>query len=196
MNIAHSYFKYPPQDPDEFESLCQYVRELRPKTIMEIGSRHGRSILRLSEAAMPSLERVIVIDLPGSLWGRDNSEQALSNCANHLRDRGIEVNVHLIDSHSREAHALAQRERNNVDFLFIDGDHTYTGVQNDYLWFSQCVRSGGAVAFHDISATPGMACAGHYVEVPKFWNEIKKDGDITLHTEGSKFGIGIKPMNY
>ena len=196
MEIAHSYFKYPPQDPDEFESLCQYVRELRPKTIMEIGSRHGRSILRLAEASMPFLERVVIVDLPGSLWGRNNSEQALRDCVKNLQGRGITVDLHLIDSHSREAHALAQRERGNVDFLFIDGDHTYKGVENDYIWFSQCVRSGGAVAFHDTCATPGMACAGHYVEVPRFWNEIKTENDITLHTQGSKFGIGIKPMNY
>jgi predicted O-methyltransferase YrrM len=195
-DINDSFFKYPPQDPDEFEALCQYVRDLRPTTIMEIGSRHGRSLIRLAEAAMPALRRVIIVDLPGSLWGKANSEQALRDCAEHLRGRGVEVDLHFIDSHSREAHALSLRERGCVDFLFIDGDHTYKGVTNDYLWFAPCVRSGGAVAFHDVCAAPGMAYREHFVEVPQFWGEIKTPADTTLHTPGSKFGIGIKPIRY
>jgi predicted O-methyltransferase YrrM len=196
MSMASTFFKYPPQNPDEFEALCQHVRELRPKAIMEIGSRHGRSLIRLAEASMPSLERVIIVDLPGSLWGKDNSEQALRDCAKHLSDRGIEVELHLIDSHSREAHALAQRERGNIDFLFIDGDHTYRGVSNDYIWFGPCVRSGGTVAFHDVCAPDGIGSKGHLVEVPKFWNEIKTTQDTTLHSNGSVYGIGIKLINY
>jgi predicted O-methyltransferase YrrM len=195
-NLSGSFFKYPPQDADEFETLCQYVRDLRPKTIMEIGSRHGRSLIRLAEASMPSLRRVIIVDLPGSLWGKANSEQALSDCAEHLRGRGVEVDLHFIDSHSREAHALSLRERGCVDFLFIDGDHTYEGVMNDYLWFAPCVVSGGVVAFHDVCATPNLAYRGNRVEVPRLWDEIKTPEDVVLHKVGSPYGIGIKTIKY
>lgn len=191
-----TYFKYPPQDPEEFELLCQFVRSSRIQTLMEIGSRHGRSLIRLAEAAMPTLQRVIVVDLPGSLWGADNSEHALKECAKHLRARGITVDLYLMSSHSREAHALSMRERGNVDFLFINGDHSYKGATNDYLWFGPCVKSGGAVAFHDVCATPELHSQGVPVGVPQLWDEIKTPTDTTIHTAGSKFGIGIKSIVY
>ena len=37
----------------------------------------------------------------------------------------------------------------NIDFLFIDGDHSYASVVNDYFIYSQLVRDGGIIGFHD-----------------------------------------------
>jgi predicted O-methyltransferase YrrM len=57
-----------------------------------------------------------------------------------------------------------------LDYLFIDGDHTYAGVKRDFEMYSPLVRSGGQVAFHDIAEhTREPSC-----EVDKFWNEIKQ----------------------
>jgi len=36
-----------------------------------------------------------------------------------------------------------------LDFLFIDGDHSYGAVEADYLNYAHLVRPGGVVAFHD-----------------------------------------------
>jgi cephalosporin hydroxylase len=37
----------------------------------------------------------------------------------------------------------------SIDFLFIDGDHSYQGVLTDWLLYAPLVRSGGIIAFHD-----------------------------------------------
>lgn len=37
-----------------------------------------------------------------------------------------------------------------VDFVFVDGDHTYKGVRGDLVWMSK-VKVGGIIAFHDYS---------------------------------------------
>jgi predicted O-methyltransferase YrrM len=37
-----------------------------------------------------------------------------------------------------------------VDFLFIDGDHTYEGVTRDFEMYSPLVKRGGIIAIHDI----------------------------------------------
>ena len=56
-----------------------------------------------------------------------------------------------------------------VDFLFIDGDHTYQGVKQDFQMYSPLVKKGGIVAVHDIvTHDPASGC-----EVDRFWNEIK-----------------------
>jgi len=41
-----------------------------------------------------------------------------------------------------------------LDFLFIDGDHTYEGVKRDFEMYSPLVRNGGIIAFHDIVKHP------------------------------------------
>jgi hypothetical protein len=39
------------------------------------------------------------------------------------------------------------------DMLFIDGDHSYSGVLNDYCRYNGFVRQGGLIAFHDSNCT-------------------------------------------
>ena len=80
-----------------------------------------------------------------------------------------------------------------VDFLFIDGDHTYDGVKKDYEMYSPLVRSGGLVAFHDIVEHPTKKCL-----VDKLWNEIKYKynySEIIESKDQSSMGIGIIEIN-
>lgn len=60
-----------------------------------------------------------------------------------------------------------------IDFLFIDGDHTYDGVHRDFLDFSPLVKNGGLIVFHDI--TDSRRHRDRNVNVAQFWNEIKND---------------------
>jgi len=41
-----------------------------------------------------------------------------------------------------------------VDFLFIDGDHSYEGLKGDWTSWSPLIKPGGVVALHDSRATP------------------------------------------
>ena len=43
----------------------------------------------------------------------------------------------------------------SVDFLFIDGNHTYKAVKSDFIHYSPFVRSGGIVGFHDTKRWSG-----------------------------------------
>ena len=191
---AHYGFeKYPPQNPAEFELHCQYVRELQPTFIMEIGSRHGRSTIRLAEAAMPQLHRITCIDLPGAAWGTAGSEQSLRDCLQGLENRGVETALHLIDSHGEEAKQLARMfHRNRIDFLFIDGDHSYEGVKQDFEQFLPCMREGGMIALHDVCGEDRMQSKGVQMGVHRFWKEVQGEFETrTIQAAGSKLGIGV-----
>lgn len=37
----------------------------------------------------------------------------------------------------------------NVDFIFVDGDHSYDGLLSDWQFVKKKLRVGGIVAFHD-----------------------------------------------
>jgi hypothetical protein len=38
---------------------------------------------------------------------------------------------------------------NDIDVLFIDGDHSYNGVKNDFNLYSPLVKNGGYIVFDD-----------------------------------------------
>ena len=41
-----------------------------------------------------------------------------------------------------------------IDFLFIDGDHSYDGLKGDWEAWRGLIRPGGVVALHDSHSTP------------------------------------------
>ncbi len=129
-----TYHKYPPQNTEEFECLCQIIREHQPVRILEIGSRRGRSLLRFSEAAMPSVQQVVSIELPGKAWGARNSLGCLEACVETLRRRGVDVQLHLLDSQGVEMANLLPT-LGEFDFIFIDADHSLEGVTADFNRF-------------------------------------------------------------
>ena len=55
----------------------------------------------------------------------------------------------------------------DIDLLFIDGDHSYQGVKDDWDNFSPFVKVGGIVFFHD--------CDDCGMEIVKFANEMAND---------------------
>ena len=75
--------------------------------------------------------------------------------------------------------------------VFIDGDHSYNGVKNDFKIFENILETK-YIIFHDIVSA---VCPG----VPQFWNEIKEDGrfnyiefiDQYESVVGNYLGFGI-----
>jgi len=104
-------------------------------------------------------------------------------------------NVILItgDSHSMDVKntlsATLQEEK--LDFIFIDGDHTYEGVKSDFEMYKEFVIQGGYIGFHDILDTPIHRQYNCYVAT--LWNEIKNKYPITYEfTSGCQScGIGV-----
>jgi len=102
--------------------------------------------------------------------------------------------IHLLrgDSHDQEMFNEVKKRLpvGGLDFLFIDGDHTLGGVQNDYEMYSPLVKPGGAIIFHDICI--------HRTEfnchVDKFWNALKRDREHWEFIENpaqGQYGIGV-----
>ena len=71
------------------------------------------------------------------------------------------VHFHNVNTRSSKAVNVIQNEE-PFDFSFIDGDHSYEGVKND---FELVINKSKHVAFHDICFSPGVI---------KFWNEVKE----------------------
>jgi cephalosporin hydroxylase len=158
----------PLQVKSEITELFRIVQESNPKKIIEIGSARGGTLFLFAQVANP--ERIISIDLPSGSFGGGYPFWKIPL----FKSLGKKHVIKLIraDSHSEETIGKIRTllKGSQVDILFIDGDHTYQGVKQDFQMYSPLVRKGGIVVFHDIVAhDPTSGC-----EVDKFWNEIKK----------------------
>jgi cephalosporin hydroxylase len=109
------------QIPAEILALAKAVRDLRPKVILEIGTDCGGTLLIWSQLAQ---QHVIGCDL------RDMRYQA--RLFKDFPPPGSPCRVSLLSGNSHHP-AFKERVRDTlngqpVDFLFIDGDHTESGV--------------------------------------------------------------------
>jgi predicted O-methyltransferase YrrM len=159
----------PLQKRAELRGLYARVRALRPAAVLEIGTNNGGTLFLFCRAADPTAT-VISVDLPGGLFGSGYPLLKVPYFR-AFGSRRQRVVLLRLDSHAprtleRVRRALRGRP---LDFLFIDGDHTYDGVRQDFETYGPLVRPGGLIAFHDILPTT----TGVGGEVPRFWAEVK-----------------------
>ena len=103
---------------------------------------------------------------------------------------------HAAGVYARVASLLGGRR---LDFLFIDGDHSYEGVKSDFAIYGGFVRTGGLIGFHDIvpdyKTRFGIGTSADSGGVPKFWQELKSQFDDTEEivdaTGQDGYGIGL-----
>jgi hypothetical protein len=136
----------------------------------------------------PNLRYIASIDLPGGNYriGYIKARQRLFR--EFIYDR-CNTDMVLIqgDSHKKTTHQFfsSSLEKQNLDFLFIDADHSYQGVKQDFELFSPFVKSG-LIALHDI------VHESKRFGVNRFWSEIKGNYHTQeIIAENSGKGIGV-----
>ena len=117
-------------------------------TYMEIGSYCGASASLLLQH--PRKTHVYCID-PLSLdkshfRGHQNQEQTLRQ--NLEKFKGTNTYT-VVKGLSNSKTVLNTITGVKVDILFIDGDHTYKGVKQDFSNYEHLVRAGGFIVFDD-----------------------------------------------
>ncbi|MGD0123750.1 MAG: class I SAM-dependent methyltransferase [Terriglobia bacterium] len=171
------------QVAEELRGLGEIVASRPPQRALEIGTADGGTLLFLTRLAAPRAT-IVSVDLPEGYDGlrawfykrfaRRNQQLLLV--------RGDSHNSKTLD---RVNDALMGQQ---VDYLFIDGDHSYEGVKRDFEMYTPVVRKGGLIAFHDIVDGVPELVGG----VPRFWREIKSQfRHIELIKEPHQGGYGI-----
>lgn len=161
------------QTKEEIRGLLQILKKKRISNMLEIGTAFGGTLLLFAQTIEPEA-KIISLDLPSGIlvrvFGGLYEAFRMSIFANFAQEKQrvffVRDNSHNVSSHSAVKSILNGKK---LDFIFIDGDHSYEGVKMDFQMYSPLVRSGGLIAFHDIVENwPGC-------EVKKFWNEIKHE---------------------
>lgn len=144
------------QNKTELRKVLQYVGEIKPKVVVEIGVHQGYSLVDWYKAFVPDI-----------IVGIDNDLHALDvEATKHMHI--IDGDSHSIETKNRLQGILAGR---SIDFLYLDGDHTYEGVKQDYEMYSPLVRSGGIIGFDDIRLNSNE-WRMNGVDVNRFWVQL------------------------
>ena len=167
----------------EIMSLANAVAELKPKNILEIGTARGGTLFMWANLAS---SKVISCDLDDPTFRRSLYE------AFPPENSGCVVTHLNGDSHENSFLKKVENELGGeqVDFLFIDGDHTEAGVEADYNDYHHLVRSGGIIAFHDIVEKQAIPSN----QVYHFWKRLKKTTtteEFVNNPDQTGYGIGI-----
>lgn len=180
----------PAQVRDEILGLLEILNEIKPKNIIEIGTAKGGTLFLLSRVSDEDAT-IISVDLLHGTFGGGYPKWKIP-LYEAFRLPNQEIHLIRADSHTQKTLKNVKNilDYNKVDFLFIDGDHTYEGVKRDFEMYSPLVKDGGIIAFHDIAVhPPETGC-----EVSKFWSEIKQKYEyieIIRDLDQGWAGIGI-----
>lgn len=161
------------QSPPEIFEFVKFLADRDLRKILEIGTFRGGTLyvwcqlLRDKAGAM-----VVSVDLPGGKFGGGyavGSEDLFQAFCQH----GQKLICLKGDSHSSGMVAKVAEELlgDQLDFLFIDGDHSFAGVKADFENYKRFVKKGGVIAFHDIVKRPSESG----IQVDAFWESIKSD---------------------
>ena len=176
----------PSQVKEEFSLLLDRFQNLKPKNILEIGTANGGTLLLFIKLSYPEA-RIVSIDLPNGKFGGGYSKWRIP-----LYKSFKNKSVFLIRKNSQIKSTLQEVRKifNEVDFLFIDADHTYEGVKRDFELYAPLVKKGGIIAFHDIVKHSPETGVG----IDIFWKEIKNlfETEEFIEDKGQGWaGIGV-----
>lgn len=171
--------------------LYGLVRAQKPQVCVEIGSAHGLSACFIGKALRDNgAGKLYAIDPhQPTAWNDDGPADSYAIMRANLRWAQVERQVEVV----RELSEVAARTwRLPIDLLFIDGDHSYEGVQRDWEAFSPFVQPFGLVIFHDTlwNLRPDPALARADMGVPRFVDELRRSGYPVLTIERN-FGVSI-----
>ena len=171
------------QKRSEIMALASAVAELKPSNILEIGTARAGSLFIWSQLAS---NKVVSCDLLDPSVRRPLYEAfpPPASCCKVTHLSG--------DSHSAEFRKKVEEQLAGepVDFLFIDGDHTEKGVEQDYNDYKHLVRPGGLIAFHDVIEKQALPTNQVYY----FWKRLKPTVNAEEFIDDpaqTGFGIGI-----
>jgi cephalosporin hydroxylase len=168
---------------NELESLLIYYIDRKPLVTLEIGTYQGGTLWYWVKYA-PENATVISLDI----------DHSICRCWDELYSIRPDVNLVKLSGDSKDPKIIEEAFNiaSQFDFCFIDGDHSYKSVKNDWEVYG---KKSKITAFHDIACGTSL---DDPEPVRKLWNEITplyENKYISL-IEGAEpsnlcYGIGV-----
>jgi len=195
--IKKSSFFYVEQLDEELKVFLDLVFSTKPRVVCEIGAYRGGSLFMFSRVC-PEDALMISIDIN---FPQERKKAYKFFARQKQRVISIEGDTSLENTLNAVKRSLRGEQ---IDLLFIDGDHSFFGVTNDFIRYSPLVKHGGLIAFHDINSDSylktGVKSSAYVGEVPIFWAALKQTyksfQEIISDPSQDGYGIGIIFKNW
>lgn len=144
-----------------------------PCVVVNIGAGAGTSGLAFLETREDLILHTIDITNANSPFGCLYAEREV------VKGAGL---GHLADirwfQHHGDSKAIARTWQEPVDYVMVDGDHTYEGATGDILGWLPHIRKGGFMAVHDYhkAGLPQTEDSPH----PLVWEDVDRAVDELL----------------
>lgn len=162
------------QYPNQFSKYLKFISEKKINSYLEIGCRWGGTFVITSEILKKN-----TIDVKLYCCDLIEKSDILKQYSNHQNFDYLNISSFDLDKTTIQQ---------DVDLILVDGDHTYSGVKNDFEIALQF--NPKYIVFHDIKS---IVCPG----VVRFWDEIKHNYphfefiDQYDDVNGDFLGIGV-----
>lgn len=127
----------------EAEDMLLRKYAAKSQVIVEIGVFEGASAESMRKVAPPDAILHLIDPYPA---GRLPGFSSAKSVAHKRLSKVKNASVQWIQDFS---YNVAKKWNSEIDFLFIDGDHTYEGCRTDWDDWHSFIKVGGCVAFHD-----------------------------------------------
>jgi MMP 1-O-methyltransferase len=151
------------------------------RRVVEIGVYEGASALAL-QSMLGAHAELHLIDpfgrhpdaLPGGWGASERATRRLLERAN----RRLGAHAPRLVWHIATSHEVAASWSNEVDLVFIDGDHSEAGCEQDWLDWMGFLAIGGCVVFHDARADrpSGRGLPGPTAVVARHLRGVRVEG--------------------
>ena len=185
------------KQPDIGEKFLSEIASKKPKNFLEIGVFHGvtaRNVCELLYSIHQNKFSYIGLDLFGE--SEENTSEIIPNTKfnNPLKKiyfkyilkqdpyslhsvknllKKFKNNIYLIRGNSNNL--LKKMDMSKIDYVFLDGGHTYQTVKNDLTYSFPVLENGGTILCDDynLSYAPGVKQAiDEYINTKNLKSEI------------------------
>ena len=171
------------------EFAYDYVCNMKPNVIVELGSHYGCSAFTFLQAIKDyNLQtKFYAIDT----WAGDKYTE--NDYVENIYEEYKRVQTVCFAHQNKEMmrmtfdEAVVFFEDNSIDLLHIDGSHIYDDVKHDFEIWKDKVKKDGVIFLHDIAEdiVLGEKMGSHF-----FWNELKREYPFFVEFQYS-YGLGI-----
>ncbi len=175
-----------------------FIRVIKPERVLCVGSKYGyipaicalackdngKGMVDFVDAGYDQNDKNDINHWGGvGLWKTDAGREKFKSFG--LEDY-IEIHVQTTVKFKNK------NQKRNWDYIYLDGDHSYVGVKNDFDMFYKSLNDLGFLVFHDIY-TKDLGDLKYGVN--SFWTKMKKNKKYNMIEFGGDCGLGLIQKN-
>lgn len=167
LNPLHALGLFKPHsqtNEDELACLGRYAEQRR--VAVEFGTYMGVSASVIARA-LAADGKLYCVDPWELHHGKENP--SLTICRRVLKRSGNFSRIVFLQGYS---HEMESRLPADIDFMFVDGDHSYQGLERDWAIVLRKLAPGGIICLHDTSR-PAVGDFPNHESVKFFQQHIR-----------------------